>query len=86
MMADLDEACLRAGREPSSLVRTSSCRYAMAEGIEPWSAFHGTPEEMAATMIRFAELGSCHHVISTDPRTRGSLEKFGTVIELFNRG
>ena len=86
MMADLDEACLRVGREPSSLVRTSSCRYAMAEGVEPWSAFHGTPEEMAATMIRFAELRSCHHVISTDPRTPGSLEKFGTVIELFNRG
>ncbi|MDQ3225307.1 MAG: LLM class flavin-dependent oxidoreductase [Chloroflexota bacterium] len=87
MMADLDDACRSVGREPSSLVRTSSCRYAMAEDTgEPWPAFHGTPAEMAATMVRFAELGSRHHVISTDPRTPGSLEKFGTVIELFDRG
>jgi alkanesulfonate monooxygenase SsuD/methylene tetrahydromethanopterin reductase-like flavin-dependent oxidoreductase (luciferase family) len=86
MMADLDETCLRVGREPSSLVRTSSCRYLMSEVNEPWPAFRGTPEAMAATMIRFAELGSRHHVISTDPRTPGNLEKFGRVIELFNRG
>jgi alkanesulfonate monooxygenase SsuD/methylene tetrahydromethanopterin reductase-like flavin-dependent oxidoreductase (luciferase family) len=86
MMADLDEACLRVSREPSSLVRSSSCRYAMSEVIEPWPAFNGTPAAMAATMIRFAELGSRHHVISTDPRTPGNLEKFGRVIELFNRG
>ncbi len=86
MMADLDDACWPVGREPSSLVRTSSCRYAMAEDGEPWPAFHGPPAAMAATMIRFAELGSRHHVISTDPRIPSSLEKFARVIELFDRG
>jgi alkanesulfonate monooxygenase SsuD/methylene tetrahydromethanopterin reductase-like flavin-dependent oxidoreductase (luciferase family) len=86
MMAALDEACLRVGREPTSLVRTSSCRYAMAEELEPWTVFHGTPEEMAANMLRFAELGSRHHVVSTDPRTPASLEKFARVIELYDRG
>ncbi len=86
MMNDLDDACRSVGRDPSSLVRTSSGRYAMADEIEPWSAIHGAPEEMAATMIRFAELGSRHHVISTDPRVPASLEKFAKVIELYDRG
>ena len=86
MMAALDDACQHAGRDPASLVRTSSARYAMAEEIDSAAAVHGTPEAMAAHMIRFAELGSRHHVVSTDPRTPASLEAFGRVIDLFDRG
>lgn len=82
-MAALDAVCLEVGRDPATLVRTAGGNIAMpgATGRRP-NPITGTPEEIAATIVRFRDLGITHFVAGLDACTPQTLEQFGRIIEL----
>jgi alkanesulfonate monooxygenase SsuD/methylene tetrahydromethanopterin reductase-like flavin-dependent oxidoreductase (luciferase family) len=84
-MAAVDEACREVGRDPATLVRTAGGNVAMPGylGRRP-NPMRGSDEEMAATILRFRELGMHHFVAGLDPCTPQPLEQFGRVIELID--
>jgi len=86
MMAELDTACAEIGRDPATLVRTSSTRFSFEDAADDPMLVHGTPEEMAATMHAYADLGMRQHLVSIDPRTTENFERFAKAIEAFDRG
>ena len=86
MVAELDKACAEVGRDPGTLVRTSSTRFSFDDAADDPMLVHGTPEEMAATMHAYANLGMRQHLVSIDPRTTDNFERFAKVVEVFDRG
>ena len=86
MMTELDTACGEIGRDPGTLVRTSSTRFSFDDENDDPMMVHGTPDEMAATLHAYANLGMQQHLVSIEPRTAGNLERFAKVIEIFDRG
>lgn len=86
MVAELDKACGEIGRDPGTLVRTSSTRFSFDDDADDPMLVHGTPEEMAAMMHEYANLGMRQHLVSIDPRTTENFERFAKVIEAFDRG
>jgi probable F420-dependent oxidoreductase len=82
-MAAVDAACREAGRDPATLVRTAGGNIAMPGylGVRP-NPIQGSDEEIAATILRFRELGIQHFVAGLDPCTPQTIEQFGRVIEL----
>jgi alkanesulfonate monooxygenase SsuD/methylene tetrahydromethanopterin reductase-like flavin-dependent oxidoreductase (luciferase family) len=86
MLEELDKACAEVGRDPQTLVRTSSTRFSFDDNADDPMLVHGTPEEMAATLHAYADLGMRQHLVSIDPRTTENLERFAKVIEVFDRG
>ncbi|MFN8591154.1 MAG: LLM class flavin-dependent oxidoreductase [Thermomicrobiales bacterium] len=86
MVAELDRACTEVGRDPESIVRTSSSRFSFDPADQNPMAVHGTPEEMAAVLHAYARLGMRQHLVTVDPRTTENFERFAQVIEIFDRG
>ncbi|MEZ4561843.1 MAG: LLM class flavin-dependent oxidoreductase [Thermomicrobiales bacterium] len=86
MMAELDKACAEVGRDPASLIRTSSTRFSFDADAGDPILVRGTPAEMAATLHAYARLGMRQHLVSVDPRTMENFERFAKVIEIFDRG
>lgn len=86
MVTELDKACAEIGRDPGTLVRTSSTRFSFDDNGDDPMLVHGTPEEMAATMHAYADLGMRQHLVSLEPRTIDNFERFAKVIEVFDRG
>ena len=82
-MAAVDAACREVGRDPATLVRTAGGNIAMPGylGVRP-NPIRGSDEEMAATILRFRELGIQHFVAGLDPCTPRTIEQFGRVIAL----
>ena len=82
-MAAVDEACRDVGRDPATLVRTAGGNVAMPGylGKRP-DPIRGTDEEIAATILRFRELGIQHFVAGLDPCTPETIAQFARVIEL----
>src|SRR5215218_9319100 len=68
MLALVDEACADIGRDPASLVRTTSSNIAMPGflGVRP-NPITGTSEEIAEAVSAFRPLGMRHHVAGLDP-------------------
>jgi alkanesulfonate monooxygenase SsuD/methylene tetrahydromethanopterin reductase-like flavin-dependent oxidoreductase (luciferase family) len=85
LLTRLDEACHEVGRDPATLVRTCGSNIALPGylGRRP-NPITGSPEEIAAAIRSFADLGIRHHVCGIDPCTHASVEWFGRVIELLN--
>ena len=86
MLALVDEACADVGRDPATLVRTTSSNIAMPGflGVRP-NPITGTSEEIAEAVAAFRPLGMRHHVAGLDPCTPTSLEQYAHVIELIDR-
>jgi probable F420-dependent oxidoreductase len=82
-MAAVDEACREVGRDPKTLVRTAGGNIAMPgnTGRRP-NPMTGSDEEIAATIVKFRELGIQHFVAGLDACTPQTLERFGRIIEL----
>ena len=82
-MAAVDEACREVGRDPATLVRTAGGNIAMPGylGKRP-DPIRGSDEEIAATILRFRELGIEHFVAGLDPCTPQTIEQFARVVEL----
>jgi alkanesulfonate monooxygenase SsuD/methylene tetrahydromethanopterin reductase-like flavin-dependent oxidoreductase (luciferase family) len=82
-MAEVDAACREVGRDPATLVRTAGGNVAMPGylGKRP-DPIRGSDEEIAATILRFRDLGIHHFVAGLDPCTPESIEQFGRIIEI----
>lgn len=86
MLAELDKACAEVGRDPETLVRSSSSRFTFDADDPNPAAVRGTPEQMAAMLKQYADLGMRQHLVTIDPRTSENFERFAAVIEAFDRG
>lgn len=86
MVSELDKACAEIGRDPETLIRTSSTRFSFDDDADDPMLVHGAPEEMAATLHAYANLGMRQHLVSLDPRTVDNFERFAKVIDVFDRG
>lgn len=83
MLAKVDEACLTAGRDPATLIRSSAIHCEFEGAVGHWDiATAGTPEAIAEQMVGIRELGVRQLVISFDPGTPASLETIARAIEL----
>lgn len=82
-MAAVDAACAEVGRDPQTLVRTAGGNIFMPgnTGRRP-NPITGSDEEIAATIVRFRDLGITHFVAGLDACTPRNLERFGRIIEL----
>ena len=82
-MAAMDEACRDVGRDPATLVRTAGGNIAMPGylGKRP-DPIRGNDEEIAATILRFRELGIQHFVAGLDPCTPQTIEQFVRIVAL----
>ncbi len=89
MLADIDAACAAAGREPAAVERT----VAMLLGLSGTSGreqgnperdsaapFIGTPDETAAVLRAYADLGVSHVQLVLDPITMDSIAEAAAVL------
>lgn len=85
LMAKVDAACVEAGRDPKSLIRTAGGNISMGEhlGRRP-NAFDGSVEEKAQHLHSFRELGLAHFVCGLDACTPDTISAFGDVIQRFD--
>lgn len=85
LLAKVDAACEKAGRDPKSLIRTAGGNIAMGEslGRRP-NAFDGSVSEKAAHLHAFREFGFHHFVCGLDACTPATITAFGDVIEQFD--
>lgn len=86
-LAQLDEACAAVGRDPKTVVRTSSSNIAMPGCLDRRpNPITGEPAQIAAAIGAFRDVGLRHWVAGLDPCTPTSLEQFAKVIEIYDRG
>ena len=100
VLPSIDAACEEVGRDPKTLERTVTVLIA-DETAEPWwedmpfdndadltaiRPLHGAPEEIAASMREFVELGVSSIQIHLDPNTPETVERLAPVLEAFDAG
>ncbi len=79
----VDQACIAAGRDPATLIRSSAIHCEFEGAIGHWDiATPGTPEAIAEQFAGMRELRIRQLVVSFDPGTRSSLETIAKAIEL----
>jgi alkanesulfonate monooxygenase SsuD/methylene tetrahydromethanopterin reductase-like flavin-dependent oxidoreductase (luciferase family) len=83
MLGKVDQACLIAGRDPATLIRSSAIHCEFAGAVGHWDiATPGTPDAIAEQIVGIRELGVRQLVVSFDPGTPASLETIARAIEL----
>lgn len=86
-----DVACQEIGRDSTTLERTTSVRIDLP-GVEhePFDRFggqaSGEPEQLAALLRAYADVGISHLQICLGPNTPAGVEAFAPVLELLDRG
>lgn len=86
MLALVDEACIAFGRDPQTLIRTTSSNIAMPGYLgKRANPITGTSEQIAEAVAAFQAVGMRHHVAGLDPCTPTSLEQYARVIEMLDR-
>jgi probable F420-dependent oxidoreductase len=84
ILGKVDAACRAAGRDPRTLQRSLEalvCTIPEAADEPPEkNELRGTPEELAAELLRYAPLGIDHLVITTNPQTVDGVRAFRPVI------
>jgi hypothetical protein len=79
------------GRDPTTLERTTSVRIDLP-GVErlPFDTIggqaSGEPEELAALVRAYADVGITHLQIGLGPNTPAGVEAFAPVLDLLDRG
>jgi alkanesulfonate monooxygenase SsuD/methylene tetrahydromethanopterin reductase-like flavin-dependent oxidoreductase (luciferase family) len=94
ILARLDEACVAAGRDPGTLLRTAALFVRMPGGrgrkmtaaAGDVAAIAGSADEIAASLRAFAAIGVGHVQLVLDPITRESIELLAPVLEVLDRG
>ena len=87
--ADVDRACVAAGRNPDQIVRTASVLVAVGPDrpsppdVTPLS---GTPAQIAAGLRAYADVGVSHLQVRLQPNIPASWERFGPVLAELDRG
>jgi len=87
MRERIDAACKLHGRDPATLERSLTIQVALpgqqAPGSDP---LIGSPEELAVSLRRLAGEGIGHIQIFLMPTTPATVDDFGAVLELLDRG
>lgn len=94
LMAQVDEAARVAGREPANIARTVTVLVQLTGGkgrrssyTEPTPPHDGTkPDDMAATLRRYASAGISHVQLVLDPITVESIAECAPVLEALDKG
>ena len=86
MIETLNAACLAAGRDPESIVKTAGSNIRL-EGYTGTrvNPIAGDDQYIAGEIDKFRQLGLKHYVAGLDPCTPKSLEQFGRVMEILDR-
>ncbi len=83
-------ACEEVGRDPATLELTAGTTVHLPENGKPVDddkAISGTYEEIAAKLHEFADVGVTHTVVVLNPvASAETIEQFGRVVELLDRG
>jgi alkanesulfonate monooxygenase SsuD/methylene tetrahydromethanopterin reductase-like flavin-dependent oxidoreductase (luciferase family) len=90
----VDDACRDAGREPTDVARTVTVLVRMTGGkgrsssySDPTPPHDGTqPEQVAATLRRYADEGISHVQLVLDPITVDSIEECAAILAALDRG
>lgn len=94
-MQKVDEACVRAGRDPQSVERTCAVlvglsggkgRSVMSKEDAPAPALTGSTAELADALRRYAAAGISHVQLVMDPITVESIAEFAPVLAELDRG
>lgn len=86
LAADIDRACLQAGRDPATLEKSAALLMqfgparATSRGDNPW---RGTPQELAEGLGEVEALGIGHVQLVLDPITLESIEAAAAVVGAF---
>lgn len=88
MWGKVREACAAVGRDPATLELTAGVFVSFPEtGAGDGKAITGTDEEIATQLRAFAEVGVTHLIAIIKPSTTvASIERFGRVVEVLDRG
>lgn len=93
-MRQVDEACTDVGRDPAEVERTCALFVQLDGGtgrqmggyptgdFEPIS---GSPDDIAARIASFAEVGADHVQLCVDPITEASIEHLGEVLTILDQ-
>ncbi len=88
LLEEVDAACVTAGREPSTLVRTAAVKVEVGPhspsqmSVAP---LRGNAAELAAQLRAYADAGVTHLQIWPEPNTFAGIESFGRVLEELDR-
>lgn len=85
---ELAEACVRVGRDPSTLAITVGLevRYpdlGPGEAAVPGRAMEGSPEVIAEGLAAHAALGADHAIVALDPNTPEALARFLEAVDAY---
>ncbi len=95
LLAKIDAACRRVGRDPATVERTCAVLVALPgaagrpaadpadRGAPPLS---GSPAELADALRAFAQAGIAHVQLVLDPNTVAAIEAFAPVLDLLDAG
>ena len=96
MLADLGGACLAVSRDPRSIRRSAEALVEIGAAAQPdddpdqrgsWDdPIRGTPDEIAAGLRRYRDLGLDHVQVQLRPNRLASVEAFGPVVEALRAG
>jgi probable F420-dependent oxidoreductase len=92
LSAAVDEACRSVGRDPAQVARTVTVLVQMTGGMgrrteltKPTPPQHGTPEQLAELLRRYAAAGVAHVQLVLDPISAASIAEFGPVLQILDR-
>ena len=92
-LANVDSACADVGRDPATLQRTIGVVVHLpgfaktpSEPSEKAPPLTGTPEEIAAGLRAFAELGVSHLQVIIGPATTAGVEAFAPILAALDKG
>jgi hypothetical protein len=82
----VDDACTKAGRDPSTLLRTSGCSLAMegaddVPGGPPAIIMRGSTDEIVEKLAGYASIGIKHFTFWMHPWTLKSIEQLAPIVE-----
>jgi alkanesulfonate monooxygenase SsuD/methylene tetrahydromethanopterin reductase-like flavin-dependent oxidoreductase (luciferase family) len=90
LIARVDAACVAAGRDPSTLERSAEALIRTldaSDDVPPEdSEIRGSPEELAATLRRYGELGMGHVQVQLRPNRLEAVEAFRPVMAALAAG
>jgi alkanesulfonate monooxygenase SsuD/methylene tetrahydromethanopterin reductase-like flavin-dependent oxidoreductase (luciferase family) len=92
LLEAVEAACAEVGRDPATLTRSAEALVRTVPpddgaGTEPEQReLRGSPDEIAAALRRYAELGFTHLQIQLRPNSLAGVEAFAPIIEALDRG
>ncbi len=95
LLAQVDDACRDAGRDPAGVGRTAAVYFQLEGGLgrrqsspERHSAepVRGSPDQLARHLREVAAAGVSHAQLVLDPITAGSVEEMGEVLRILDEG